>query len=109
MRRWWGHLHRFCVWLGLSLCLTAGVCGSIHAAAPAGEQPVPAQALPSPPVPTETRSAQSPTPRQTPKEGYTLSQDRYEKAVTYSRASYELYFVSVALSIFALVLLLKFG
>ncbi|MGC1619868.1 MAG: M48 family metallopeptidase [Candidatus Acidiferrum sp.] len=73
----------------------------------ATEKPLPAQALPAPPVPTETRSVQSSTARQIRTEGYKLSQGRYEKAVSYSRASYALYFVSVALSLLALVVLLR--
>jgi Zn-dependent protease with chaperone function len=38
-----------------------------------------------------------------------LSSDRYEKAVTYSRAAYTMYFVSVGLNILALVILLRLG
>ncbi|MGB7284365.1 MAG: M48 family metallopeptidase [Candidatus Acidiferrum sp.] len=93
----------------LSLCLAGNICGPNVLVAKADEPPLPAQALPAPPVPTETRSAQSATPRQTRKEGYQLSQERYEKAVTYSRASYTLYFISVALSVLALVILLRLG
>jgi STE24 endopeptidase len=101
--------HRLGIILSLGLCLSASVCGSIRAAAMANEQPPSAQALPAPPVPTETRSAQSATPRQTKTEGYKLSLQRYEEAVTYSRASYTLYFISVALSVLTLVILLRFG
>jgi STE24 endopeptidase len=42
-------------------------------------------------------------------EQYTLSEDRYEKAVAYSRAGYTLYFVSYFLSIAVLLLLLRLG
>src|ERR1700737_4213784 len=42
-------------------------------------------------------------------EQYTLSEDRYEKAVAYSRAGYTLYFVSYFVSIAALLLLLRLG
>lgn len=42
-------------------------------------------------------------------EKFTLSHDRYEKAVAYSRAEYALYFVSVGLSVLVLVLLLRLG
>src|SRR5690242_4065630 len=101
--------HRFGVLLSLSVCLSAGVCGTARAAERMSEQPLPAQTLPAAPIPTETRSAQSATPRQTRTQGYQLSQNRYEEAVTYSRAAYILYFVSVALSLLALVLLLRFG
>jgi STE24 endopeptidase len=101
--------HRFCVLVCLSLCMSAVVCVGARPAEMATEKPLPAQALPAPPVPTETRSAQSATPRQIKAEGYKLSQDRYERAVSYSRASYTLYFVSVALSVLALVILLQLG
>lgn len=40
---------------------------------------------------------------------YTLSHDRYVKAVAYSRAGYTLYFVSVFASCLCLLLLLQFG
>ncbi|MGC2528101.1 MAG: M48 family metallopeptidase [Candidatus Acidiferrum sp.] len=101
--------HRFYVLVCLSLCMSALVCVGARPAEMATEKPLPAQALPAPPVPAETRSAQSATPRQIKTEGYKLSQDRYEKAVSYSRASYALYFVSVALSVLALVILLQLG
>lgn len=42
-------------------------------------------------------------------EQYTLSNERYEKAVSYSRARYVLYFVSEILTIVALILLLRLG
>jgi len=100
---------RFGMLVCLSVCVSASVCGSLRAAEIGDEQPLPTQALPAPPVPSETRSAQSATPRQTKAAEYTLSQDRYEKAVTYSRASYTLYFVSVALSLLAIVILLQLG
>jgi len=100
---------RFGMLVCLSVCVSASVCGSLMAAEIGDEQPLPTQALPAPPVPSETRSAQSATPRQTKAAEYTLSQDRYEKAVTYSRASYTLYFVSVALSLLAIVILLQLG
>ena len=42
-------------------------------------------------------------------EQYTLSDDRYEKAVAYSRSAYALYFVSYAVSLASLLLLLRLG
>ncbi|MGB9466548.1 MAG: M48 family metallopeptidase [Candidatus Acidiferrum sp.] len=98
--------HRFGVLLCLSLCLCAGVCGASQAAIGASAEPMPAQALPAAP---KTRFAQSTSPQQTKSGEYTLSQDRYEKAVTYSRASYTMYFVSVFLTVLALVILLRLG
>lgn len=101
--------HRFGVLLCLSVCLFPRAWGTARAAERATEKPLPTQALPAPPVPTETRSAQSATARQIKTGEYKLSEDRYEKAVSYSRASYVLYFVSVGLSVLALVILLRLG
>lgn len=101
--------HRFGVLLCLSVCLFPRAWGTARAGERATEKPLPAQALPAPPVPTETRSAQSATARQIKTGEYKLSEDRYEKAVSYSRASYVLYFVSVGLSMLALGILLRLG
>jgi STE24 endopeptidase len=68
------------------------------------ERPTPSQAA-LPGSPSEPRAA--PEPPQT--EQYTLSEDRYAKAVAYSRAEYILYFVSYALGFVVLVLLLRLG
>jgi len=48
-------------------------------------------------------------PRTSNTEQYTLSEDRYEKAVAYSRAGYTLYFVSYAVSFAVLMLILRLG
>jgi STE24 endopeptidase len=40
---------------------------------------------------------------------YTLSHDRYEKAVAYSRAGYSLYFLSVFIGFVVLIVALRFG
>jgi len=58
----------------------------------------------SPPTPWETRP---PVPPQTAQ--YTLSRDRYEKAIAYSRASYTLYFISYFTGAFFLFLILRLG
>jgi STE24 endopeptidase len=50
-----------------------------------------------------------PAPSQGKTEQYTLSEDRYEKAVAYSRAGYTLYFVEYFLSFLTLILLLRLG
>ena len=42
-------------------------------------------------------------------QGYTLSPDKYHKAVAYSRSLYMLYFVSFAYGLFVLLLVLKLG
>jgi STE24 endopeptidase len=74
-------------------------------------------ALQSYPVrPTPSQSAipgtlrnQQPPPQPPKTEQYTLSQDRYQKAITYSRAEYLLYFVSYGVSLLLLVLFLRLG
>jgi len=101
--------HRLSVLFFLSLSLSAGSCGFIHAAEAPSAQPLPAQSLPAPPVPTETRPAQTTAARRAQPGQYVLSQESYEKAVAYSRASYTLYFVSVFISVVALVILLRLG
>jgi STE24 endopeptidase len=65
------------------------------------------QAPPQVGVPVTSTSEHATTRNRT--EQYTLSEERYHKAVEFSRAEYELYFVSYALSILVLVLLLRFG
>jgi Zn-dependent protease with chaperone function len=49
------------------------------------------------------------TSEQTRTEQYTLSHERYEKAVAYSRAGYTLYFVSYVLGVLFLFLILRLG
>ena len=68
------------------------------------ERPTPSQpAVPG--SPSEHRNAlESPKTEQ-----YTLSQDRYAKAVAYSRARYILYFISDVAGVLVLVLFLRFG
>jgi STE24 endopeptidase len=58
------------------------------------------------PAPKDPRS-QSPT--QTETDQYRLTRERYEKAISYSRAGYTLYFVSYFLAAVALLLILRLG
>jgi STE24 endopeptidase len=68
------------------------------------ERPTPSQpALPG----ATAQQRKAPEPPKT--EQYTLSEDRYAKAVAYSRAEYILYFVSYTLGFVVLVLLLRLG
>jgi STE24 endopeptidase len=72
------------------------------------------QASPQRPAPTETPVPGLPkservTPQRGKTEQYTLSEDRYEKAVAYSRAGYALYFVSYFVSLAVLLLFLRLG
>jgi STE24 endopeptidase len=61
----------------------------------------------SPHQQTETPS-NPPAPTGSETERYTLSHERYAKAIAYSRASYALYFLSVFISFAALILALRF-
>jgi Zn-dependent protease with chaperone function len=62
---------------------------------------------------TDSRSSQSSQQAlphsQTETDQYRLSHERYEKAVSYSRAGYTLYFISYFLSALALLLILRLG
>lgn len=64
-----------------------------------------AQLPPSSEIPPLVANA----PDQTKTEQYTLSHEKYKKAVAYSRAEYALYFVSYILGAFFLFLILKLG
>lgn len=55
------------------------------------------------------RPATIPQPTQNETDQYTLSHDRYEKAVNYSRAGYALYFISYVLGALVLLLVLRLG
>src|SRR6185437_7616582 len=99
-------IHRFGILFCVSVCLSAGARGTIAGTVLANEQPVPGQALSAPAVLSQTRPAQATTAGRTQPGGYVLSQERYEKAVAYSRASYAMYFVSVFISVVMLVILL---
>jgi STE24 endopeptidase len=73
-----------------------------------------AQTAPQRPSPTQTPVPGLPKservePQRGKTEQYTLSEDRYEKAVAYSRAAYTLYFVSYFVSFAVLFLLLRLG
>ncbi len=63
--------------------------------------------------PTDAQPPATATPHQTPEkketQGYTLSPDKYHKAVAYSRSLYMLYFISFGYGILVLLLVLKLG
>jgi STE24 endopeptidase len=100
--------HRFGVLFCVGACLFLNLY-EFTPAATANAQATSAQAVPQSAIPSETRTPPSAPRQQTKTEGYRLSRDRYEKAVTYSRASYTLYFISVFVSVLALVMLLRLG
>jgi Zn-dependent protease with chaperone function len=99
--------HRFGALFCLSLLLCGGIYGRMRCVFPPAALPLSAQTSPSV-LPEAQPSAPSP-PQQQKNGEYVLSRDRYEKAVTYSRASYTMYFVSVALDVLALLILLHLG
>jgi STE24 endopeptidase len=101
--------HRFGVRFRLSLGLFAGICGATQAAVLPSAQPLSAQVVVAPSVPAEKQSSPTSASQQPKNAEYVLSRDRYEKAVTYSRASYTMYFVSVGLNVLALVVFLRLG
>lgn len=101
--------HRFAVLFCLALFLSTGVRESAQAAVFESGQPLSAETLPSPGVPSATQSIPSAAPQPTKGGEYALSRERYEKAVSYSRASYAMYFISVGLNVLALVLFLRLG
>ena len=62
-----------------------------------------------PPQQIETPPAQTPANTSSETDRYTLSHERYEKAVAYSRAGYALYFISVLVGFAVLLVVLRMG
>jgi Zn-dependent protease with chaperone function len=63
----------------------------------------------SPPQQAEPPASSQVTPSGTETERYTLSHERYEKAIAYSRAGYALYFLYSIVGFVALALALRYG
>lgn len=104
---------RYRLVVGFILSLTVFAHGALPAfRAPASklsEQTAPERSKPSQtPIPGVPKTEPAQPPRGVT-EQYTLSEDRYEKAVAYSRAGYTLYFLSYLISFLALVLILRLG
>lgn len=101
----------------LMLLVPMALCGNAHGAVLGIEEPgaqsESLQSVPKPQTPTQSAvpgSTEKPQQPNTPRtEQYTLSQDRYQKAVAYSRARYVLWFLSYAVGIAALILFLRLG
>jgi STE24 endopeptidase len=83
--------------------------GSDRSQAQANPHPQPSQTPQSQSSSPQTPLAESKSTEQTKTEQYTLSHERYEKAVAYSRAGYTLYFVSYFLGALVLILILRLG
>jgi STE24 endopeptidase len=104
---------RFAAMLCMGLFLAVAARGAFSFAV-AQPQAAALQTYPERPTPSQG-AVPGPSPKERPAltppktEQYTLSQDRYEKAVAYSRAEYVLYFVSYVLSVVVLVLFLRLG
>ncbi|MBV9886869.1 MAG: hypothetical protein JO119_10020, partial [Acidobacteria bacterium] len=72
-------------------------------------QTYPEHTSPSQPAVPNTPATEKAPPQPPKTEQYTLSDERYEKAIAFSRAEYVLYFVSYLLSVFVLFVILRFG
>jgi Zn-dependent protease with chaperone function len=97
--------------VGLCIAICAGEARAASVAAPSTQamQTAPQRSKPSQtPIPGLPKTEPAQTPRGTT-EQYSLSEDRYEKAVAYSRAGYTLYFLSYFISVLVLLLILRLG
>ena len=98
--------HRFTGFLSLLLSFAAA-CQAAQAGGPAASTKPAQNASQSGSASSSTSQQSSRT--QTDTEQYTLSRERYEKAVSYSRVGYTLYFVSYFLGALVLLLILRLG
>jgi STE24 endopeptidase len=106
MKRWRHRL--FLLW-----CLGASFLSGISPSGAANLRQNPeiltAQAWPEHPAPTQPQAPGSASSARPKTQEYKLSQERYEKAVAYSRAGYTLYFFSYFLGALVLFLFLQTG
>src|SRR6266436_3366546 len=106
----WVDFHRFALILRASLFFAAASLASAGHEALAHPEKRAAQATLPPSASTpQSVAPTSSTAEQTRTEQYTLSHDRQEKAVAYSRTGYTLYFVSYFLGGLFLFLMLRLG
>jgi STE24 endopeptidase len=108
MRRWVSR-HRFVLFLSVLIGFVLVQGGIAHPRPSPTDDDAAAQTVQPQPVSSELPSVASTTSEQTKTEQYTLSHERYEKAVAYSRAGYTLYFVSYILGGIFLFLILRLG
>jgi len=95
----------FCVLLFFFSFLTTRVAANSQPASPTTSGAT--QSSPQLPPSTEIPPLVASTPDQAKTEQYTLSHEKYQKAVAYSRAEYALYFVSYILGAIFLFLILR--
>ena len=103
MRRCFVHRLLRCMAVAVCLAATALSAQLNEPAAPQKSAPKISQ--------SDSQSSQPPSSSRTPTDTdqYTLSHERYDKAVSYSRAGYTLYFISYFLAALALILILRLG
>ncbi len=105
----WVSQHRFELIFCASLFFAMASRGYSSPAPSAHPETPTAQASPQQPGSSQSSPSGSKTPEQTRTEQYTLSHERWRKAVAYSRAGYMLYFVSYFLGGIVLFLILRLG
>jgi STE24 endopeptidase len=106
MRRW---RHRLLLRLCLGAFCFAGANQTSAASVPQGPGVLAAQAWPEHPIPTQPQLPGSASAERSKTQEYKLSQERYEKAMAYSRAGYTLYFFSYFIGALVLFLILQTG
>lgn len=101
--------HRFVALLSAALLFACALPGLARTQSSASTDTPLAQSSPQQSTVRQTPAVNAESPDQAKTEQYTLSHDRYEKAVAYSRAGYTLYFVSYILGGLFLFLILRLG
>jgi Zn-dependent protease with chaperone function len=104
-----GFRHHFGLILCACLCFSAVSRCAANQKIDAPPNTPPGQAAPLESTSPQTTPGELNTNRETTTKQYTLSHDRYEKAVAYSKAGYTLYFVSYLFSGIVLFLILRLG
>jgi len=105
----WASRHRFVQFFSALILFVSVPQGLANPQPSAKADAISAQASAQQRVSEPASSATAKSSEQTKTEQYTLSHDRYEKAVAYSRAGYTLYFVSYILGGLFLFLILRLG
>lgn len=98
-------VQRFLGFLALTFCFAATYLQAQERVSPSNSA---VQTLQSNPDYSPNNQQARPS-TQTETDQYRLSRERYEKAVSYSRAGYTLYFISYFLSVLVLLLILRLG
>jgi STE24 endopeptidase len=105
----WAFGHRFVALLFTVLLFAGSLPGFAKPRASAFTETPPAKTSPQQSATSQSSPVDAKSAEQAKTEQYTLSHDRYEKAVAYSRAGYTLYFVSYILGGLFLFLILRLG